>query len=168
MSLAAEVVDLHKHYHLAGGTVRALNGVSLQFPFGDFVAIMGSSGSGKSTLLNICGLIDRPDAGTYSIEGQDTELMSEQDLTLVRRERIGFVFQGFNLLSRTSAVENVELPLVYRGMKASERRARAKRLTSHYNRHDARNGRLSRWRQHGARVDRGADPRSSGRQAGGG
>ncbi|MCZ7851016.1 ABC transporter ATP-binding protein [Agrobacterium salinitolerans] len=120
-----EFRDVVKQYGRGEATIRALDGVSLSIREREFVAIMGPSGSGKSTSMNIIGCLDVPTAGEYLFQGVPTSGFDNEHLTLLRRHMLGFVFQGFNLLSRTSAVENVELPLVYRGMKASERRARA-------------------------------------------
>jgi putative ABC transport system ATP-binding protein len=120
-----EFRDVVKQYGRGEATIRALDGVSLSIREKEFVAIMGPSGSGKSTSMNIIGCLDVPTAGEYLFQGVPTSGFDNEHLTLLRRHMLGFVFQGFNLLSRTSAVENVELPLVYRGMKASERRARA-------------------------------------------
>jgi putative ABC transport system ATP-binding protein len=106
--------------------VRALAGVDFQVQAGEFVAVMGPSGSGKSTTMNILGCLDVPTAGTYRFRGVDVGALTRQQRALLRRHYLGFVFQGFNLLNRTSAIENVELPLVYRGTPASERRRRAR------------------------------------------
>ena len=109
----------------AGQTVHALRDVSLEIAEGDFVAIMGASGSGKSTLMNILGCLDLPSSGSYHLAGEAVQGMDPDQLASVRNRRIGFVFQQFNLLPRTSALENVELPMVYSGIKASLRRERA-------------------------------------------
>jgi putative ABC transport system ATP-binding protein len=112
--------------HSGGGqTVHALRDVSLDIEEGAFVAIMGASGSGKSTLMNILGCLDLPSSGTYHLAGEAVEAMAQNQLASLRNRRIGFVFQQFNLLPRTSALENVELPMVYAGVSAAERRARA-------------------------------------------
>ncbi|MEK6279778.1 MAG: ATP-binding cassette domain-containing protein [Acidobacteriota bacterium] len=111
--------------------VHALRGISLEIKQGEFVAIMGASGSGKSTTMNIVGCLDRPTKGTYILDGQDVSSMSKDQRADVRNGKIGFVFQGFNLLSRTSAIENVELPMLYAGVETGERHRRAKEaLTS--------------------------------------
>jgi putative ABC transport system ATP-binding protein len=120
-----EARGLTKAYATGGSTVHALCGVSLDIAAGGFVAIMGASGSGKSTLMNILGCLDRPSSGSYHLAGEAVSEMTPDQLAGIRNRRIGFVFQQFNLLPRTSALENVELPMVYAGVKAPERHARA-------------------------------------------
>lgn len=110
----------------AGQTVHALRDVSLDLADGEFVAIMGASGSGKSTLMNILGCLDLPTSGTYHLAGEAVEAMAQDQLASLRNRRIGFVFQQFNLLPRTSALENVELPMVYAGIPSAVRHARAR------------------------------------------
>ncbi|HJZ87827.1 MAG TPA: ABC transporter ATP-binding protein, partial [Polyangia bacterium] len=105
--------------------VHALRGITLRIEPGDFVAVMGASGSGKSTFMNLIGCLDRPSAGRYLLRGQDVSSFSRDQLARVRGQQIGFVFQGFNLLPRTTALENVELPMLYQGIPARERHARA-------------------------------------------
>jgi putative ABC transport system ATP-binding protein len=124
-SLLIEARDLTKVYTMGDQTVHALRGVSLDIVEGDFVAIMGASGSGKSTLMNILGCLDLPSAGHYRLAGESVEAMSPDQLASIRNRRIGFVFQQFNLLARTSALENVELPMVYGGIASAPRRQRA-------------------------------------------
>jgi putative ABC transport system ATP-binding protein len=119
------VDDVWKVYKTGDVEVRALAGVSLEVTSGEFVAIMGSSGSGKSTLMNILGCLDRPTKGTYTLAGRQVASMDRAELAETRNEVLGFVFQSFNLLARTSALENVELPLVYRGVRTKERVRRA-------------------------------------------
>jgi putative ABC transport system ATP-binding protein len=116
---------IHKTYTMGDVEVHALRGISLTIREGEFVAIMGTSGSGKSTTMNIIGCLDRPTRGSYILDGQDVSSMSKDERADVRCEKIGFVFQGFNLLSRTSALENVELPMLYAGLSATERHKRA-------------------------------------------
>jgi putative ABC transport system ATP-binding protein len=118
--------NLSKVYGVGDAEVRALDGVDLYIDPGEFVAIMGASGSGKSTAMNIIGCLDAPTSGQYEFHGVDVSSLDQRQRALLRRHYIGFVFQGFNLLSKTSALENVELPLVYRKVKKAERRERAR------------------------------------------
>ena len=120
-----DVQRVRKIYGQGETEVQALRGVSLTVERGDYVAIMGSSGSGKSTLMNILGCLDIPTTGRYLLDGVDVSRLNDRQLALVRNRRIGFVFQAFNLIARTSALANVELPLAYAGVKAAERRRRA-------------------------------------------
>lgn len=125
LSPLLELRAVSRVYGHGAAAVRALDRVDLAVRAGEFVAITGPSGSGKSTVMNILGCLDRPSSGSYCFAGRPLEKAPREVLALVRRHFIGFVFQGFNLLPRTSALENVELPLVYRGLPAAERRARA-------------------------------------------
>jgi putative ABC transport system ATP-binding protein len=120
-----EVHDLKKDYVLGDNVVHALAGVSLTIAGGEFVAVMGPSGSGKSTFMNMVGCLDRPTSGSYRLAGEDVARMDADALATVRNRRIGFVFQQFNLLPRTTALENVELPLMYASVPAQERHTRA-------------------------------------------
>ena len=121
-----ELDHIHKTYTMGDVNVHALRGVSLTIREGEFVAIMGASGSGKSTTMNIIGCLDRPTKGTYILDGEDVSEMSKDQRADIRCQKIGFVFQGFNLLSRTSALENVELPMLYAGIETTERDRRAR------------------------------------------
>ncbi len=120
-----ELKNITKSYPLDGLNLKILKGISLQINTGEFVAIMGPSGSGKSTLMNILGCLDKPSSGHYMLDGKNVEKLSSDELAEIRNQKIGFVFQGFNLLSRTSALENVELPMVYANVPAEERQTRA-------------------------------------------
>lgn len=118
--------NLTRTYGKGSAAVSALKGVSFVVKPGEFMAIMGPSGSGKSTMMNQLGLLDRPSSGRYWVDGVEVSKLNEDQLAELRNQKIGFVFQGFHLLARTTAVENVELPLIYRGMPAKERRERCK------------------------------------------
>lgn len=120
-----ELKNITKSYPLDGLNLKILKGISLQINTGEFVAIMGPSGSGKSTLMNILGCLDKPSSGHYMLDGKNVEKLSADELAEIRNQKIGFVFQGFNLLSRTSALENVELPMVYANVAPAERQERA-------------------------------------------
>ena len=120
-----EIKNLKKSYPLGDSQLLILKGISLEISQGEFVAIMGPSGSGKSTLMNILGCLDKPTSGKYFLDGDDIGKQDNDQLATIRNQKIGFVFQGFNLLSRTSAIENVELPMVYAGVAEEERHRRA-------------------------------------------
>ena len=120
-----QVTDLHKDYELGGSVVHALDGVSLAIAAGEFVAVMGPSGSGKSTFMNMVGCLDRPTRGDYLLAGENVAQMNGDELAAIRNRRIGFVFQQFNLLPRTTALENVELPLIYAAVGPKDRHTRA-------------------------------------------
>ncbi len=122
-----ELHDVHKVYDMGAEKVRALNGVDLAIARGEYVAIMGPSGSGKSTMMNLLGCLDTPSTGSYILNGTAVEKLNDQELAAIRNKEIGFVFQTFNLLARTDALQNVELPLIYAGIPKKERRERAQR-----------------------------------------
>ena len=123
-----DVRDLHKDYYTVAGTISVLKQVNFSMDTGDYVAIMGPSGSGKSTFMNILGCLDQPTSGEYALDGNQVAKLSANALAQTRNQTIGFVFQGFNLLSRVNLIDNVALPLVYAGVEKTERQARAKVL----------------------------------------
>ena len=130
MSRAKPLIQLHgvtKTYGAGSAAFEALKGVDLDIEAGEFIAIMGASGSGKSTMMNLLGCLDTPTSGRYLFGGRELQGLSKEQRALIRRHYLGFIFQGYNLLARTSALENVELPLLYRGMSLGERRARARK-----------------------------------------
>lgn len=116
-----QISNLMKSYKLGGETVHALNNVSLDINKGEFLAIIGPSGSGKSTLMNMIGCLDRPDSGQYLLDGKEIKNMNDNELAMIRNQKIGFIFQNFNLLTKLTALENVELPLIYSGVGAKAR-----------------------------------------------
>jgi putative ABC transport system ATP-binding protein len=130
MSELIRVEDVHKTYRMGDVEVPALRGINLTIAHSEFVAVMGSSGSGKSTLMNILGCLDRPNTGKYFLEGHEVGSLKPDQWAYIRNKRIGFVFQGFNLLSRTTALENVELPMMYNGFAGQERHQRASEVLS--------------------------------------
>ena len=120
-----QIEDVHKYYDLGESRVHALRGVSLAIEPGGFVAIMGASGSGTSSLMNLLGCLDRPSSGRYVLDGTDVSTFTKRELAGIRNQKLGFVFQGFNLLARTTALENAELPTIYAGLDKAARRERA-------------------------------------------
>ena len=154
MSSVISVRQLSKTYQLGEHTVHALRSISLDVEKGEFVSVIGPSGSGKSTLMHILGCLDQPTSGQYLLDGKDVSRLSDDEVSLVRNERIGFVFQGFNLLTRTSALENVELPLLYgkTDLPAAERRKRAMAAL-------AAVGLESRWEHHTNQLSGGQQQR---------
>ena len=124
--LLIEIKNIIKTYETGDTSFRALDDVSLSIDSGEFVAIMGASGSGKSTFMNMLGCLDKPTAGSYFLDGIDVMQLTSDELSHIRNEKLGFVFQGFNLISRTSALENVEMPMIYKGLEHAERLAKAK------------------------------------------
>jgi ABC-type lipoprotein export system ATPase subunit len=153
-----ELNNVHKTYHLGEVEVHALRGVTLNIEKGEFVALVGPSGSGKSTLMNTLGCLDRPTIGSYKLAGQEIASLSSDDRARVRNQRIGFVFQNFNLLARTSALENVELPLLYmKGLSSADRHRRATELLERVglgNRLDHHPGQLSGGQQQRVAIAR--------------
>ncbi|EIN5958837.1 ABC transporter ATP-binding protein [Vibrio cholerae] len=127
-ALLVELQQICKHYTSGQNVVKALDGVDLTIRHGEFLAILGPSGSGKSTLMNVLGCLDKPTAGRYQLDGHPVDSLSTQQLAAIRNQKIGFVFQSFNLLEYASALDNVALPLVYAGVKAKDRRRRATEL----------------------------------------
>jgi putative ABC transport system ATP-binding protein len=154
MDTVISVQDMVKTYQLGEHTVQALRSVSLDVKRGEFVAVIGPSGSGKSTLMHILGCLDQPTSGQYFLDGKDVSKLNDDELSLVRNQQIGFVFQGFNLLTRTSALENVELPLLYgkTDLSAGERRRRAMDAL-------AAVGLESRWEHHTNQLSGGQQQR---------
>ncbi len=157
MSEVIRVENLFKTYRMGDVEVPALRGINLTIARGEFVAVMGSSGSGKSTFMNILGCLDRPTSGKYFLEGEEVGSLSADAWAHIRNKRIGFVFQGFNLLSRTTALENVELPMMYNGFASKDRRARAVEVLSLVGlaeRHDHTPNRLSGGQQQRVAIAR--------------
>jgi len=157
MSEVIRVEGLFKTYRMGDVEVPALRGIDLTIERGEFVAVMGSSGSGKSTFMNVLGCLDRPTKGKYYLDGEEVGSLSADAWAHIRNKRIGFVFQGFNLLSRTTALENVELPMMYNGFASKDRRARAVEVLSLVGlaeRHDHTPNRLSGGQQQRVAIAR--------------
>jgi putative ABC transport system ATP-binding protein len=146
------VEDLSKTYHIGDISVPAVRSVSLTVARGEFIAIMGPSGSGKSTFMHLLGCLDRPDGGRYILDGRDVSSMTKRELAVLRNQRIGFIFQSFNLLSRTTVLDNVALPLSYRGVRRRERRASAMSMLEQV-------GLLDRARHHSNQLSGGQQQR---------
>jgi len=128
MNFAARIREVTKEYHLGGEVVRALRGITIDLPEGDYVAIMGASGSGKSTLLNLLGCLDRPTTGTILLGDADVAKLNDDGLSEIRASRIGFVFQSYNLIPQLTVLENIEVPLYYQGRLSAESRQRCREL----------------------------------------
>ena len=126
--IIAELRDVHRHYRMGDNVVRALDGVNLEIRQGEYIAIMGRSGSGKSTMLNILGCLDRPTSGHYLLGGEDAATLNDDRLSELRGERIGFIFQSFNLIPQLTVLENLEVPLVYQDRVGPESKAKAEEL----------------------------------------
>ena len=126
MSKVIELKNITRDFPLGQEVIKVLKGINLEIERGEYVAFMGPSGSGKSTLMNLLGCLDTPTSGTYILNGKDVSQMSDDDLAEIRNKEIGFVFQTFNLLARATALHNVELPLIYAGMRAGERNEKAR------------------------------------------
>lgn len=127
MSVLVKLININRVYETGGAPFQALKSINLEVKKGEFIAVIGPSGSGKSTLMHILGLLDRPSSGRYELNGQDISRLSENHLAKIRNQKIGFVFQSFNLLPRTSSLDNVALPLVYAGVPKAERRLRSEK-----------------------------------------
>ncbi len=123
-----ELKDINKSFHLGGETIKALDNINFKVNKGEFVSIIGPSGSGKSTLMNILGLLDVPDSGTYNLDSIKIDKASQNQLSIIRNNKIGFIFQNFNLLGKLSAIENIQIPLIYKGLKKDEAKKRAYKL----------------------------------------
>jgi putative ABC transport system ATP-binding protein len=124
MPVMAQIIDLYKNYYLGAVTVEVLKGLNLAFDEGDFVALMGPSGSGKSTLLNVLGCLDRPTSGRYILGGRDVSTLSDDALSEIRSKYLGFIFQSYNLLPQYTVIENIEVPLLYQGIRLNEKTRR--------------------------------------------